>query len=55
MPGARRREQVLRIAAEEFAEGGLHGTSTEAIARRAGITQAYVFRMFSTKKTCSSP
>ena len=51
MPGARRREQVLRIAAEEFAEGGLHGTSTEAIARRAGITQAYVFRMFSTKKT----
>lgn len=50
MAGARRREQVLQIAAEEFAEGGLHGTSTEAIARRAGITQAYVFRMFTTKK-----
>jgi AcrR family transcriptional regulator len=40
MSGERRREQVLQIAAEEFAEGGLHGTSTEAIARRAGITQA---------------
>jgi AcrR family transcriptional regulator len=50
MSGADRREQVLRIAAEEFAEGGLHGASTERIARRAEITQAYVFRMFGTKK-----
>jgi AcrR family transcriptional regulator len=50
MSGAERRAQVLRIAAEEFADGGLHGGSTEAIARRAGITQAYVFRMFGTKK-----
>jgi AcrR family transcriptional regulator len=51
MTGSDRREQVLRIAAEEFASGGLHGTSTETIARRAGITQAYVFRMFETKKS----
>jgi AcrR family transcriptional regulator len=50
MSGAERRAQVLRIAAEEFAGGGLHGASTEAIARRAEITQAYVFRMFGTKK-----
>jgi AcrR family transcriptional regulator len=50
MSGQDRREQVLRIAAEEFAAGGLHGTSAEVIARRAGITQAYVFRMFGTKK-----
>jgi AcrR family transcriptional regulator len=50
MSGSDRRQQVLRIAAEEFAEGGLHGTSTELIARRAEITQAYVFRMFGTKK-----
>ena len=50
MSGTDRREQVLRIAAEEFAAGGLHGTSTEAIARRAEITQAYVFRIFGTKK-----
>jgi AcrR family transcriptional regulator len=50
MSGAERRSQVLRIAAEEFADGGLHGASTEVIARRAGITQAYVFRMFGTKK-----
>lgn len=50
MSGSDRREQVLAIAAEEFAAGGLHGTSTEVIARRAEITQAYVFRMFETKK-----
>jgi AcrR family transcriptional regulator len=50
MSGADRRRQVLQIAAEEFATGGLHGASTESIARRGGITQAYVFRMFGTKK-----
>ena len=50
MSGRDRRRQVLRIAAEEFANGGLHGASTEAIARRAEITQAYIFRMFGTKK-----
>jgi len=50
MSGAARRAQVLDIAAREFAEHGLHGASTEAIAREAGITQAYVFRMFGTKK-----
>jgi len=50
MSGTERRSQVLAIAAEEFARGGLHGASTETIARRADITQAYVFRMFGTKK-----
>jgi AcrR family transcriptional regulator len=50
MSGPQRRAQVLGIAAGEFAEHGLHGASTEAIARAAGITQAYVFRMFGTKK-----
>jgi AcrR family transcriptional regulator len=41
---------MLRIAAAEFANRGLHGASVEAIAHEAGITQAYVFRMFGTKK-----
>ncbi|MEV5966908.1 TetR/AcrR family transcriptional regulator [Kribbella sp. NPDC051952] len=50
MSGQERREQVLAIAEEEFAAAGLAGTSTETIARRAGITQAYVFRIFGTKK-----
>jgi AcrR family transcriptional regulator len=50
MTGPQRRTQVLGIAAGEFADHGLHGASMEAIARAAGITQAYVFRMFRTKK-----
>ncbi len=50
MSGQERREQLLAIAEEEFASAGLYGASTELIARRAGITQAYVFRIFGTKK-----
>lgn len=50
MSGLERRSQVLGIAAGEFANHGLHGASIEAIAHEAGITQAYVFRMFGTKK-----
>jgi AcrR family transcriptional regulator len=45
-----RREEILDAAFHEFAERGLHGASTEDIARRAGISQPYVFRLFGTKK-----
>jgi AcrR family transcriptional regulator len=45
-----RRESILDAALLEFATKGLHGTSTEDIARRAGISQPYVFRLFGTKK-----
>jgi AcrR family transcriptional regulator len=45
-----RREQILDAALEIFAERGYHGASTEEIARRAGISQPYVFRLFGTKK-----
>jgi AcrR family transcriptional regulator len=44
-----RRDQVLDAALAEFALGGLAGTSTEAIAVRAGISQPYLFKMFGTK------
>src|SRR5712691_3407818 len=45
-----RREDILDAALQEFAERGYHGASTEDIARRAGISQPYVFRLFGTKK-----
>jgi AcrR family transcriptional regulator len=45
-----RREEILEAAMKEFAYGGLHGTSTEKIAVRAGISQPYLFRLFGTKK-----
>ncbi len=45
-----RRQQVLKAAVVEFAIHGLHGTSTEDIARRTRISQPYIFRLFPTKK-----
>src|SRR5258705_13960667 len=50
IPAAERREMVLEAAVPEFAAGGLAGTSTEDVARRAGISQPYLFRLFPTKK-----
>ena len=47
---AERREEILEAALHEFAEHGYHGGSTEGIARRAGISQPYVFRLFGTKQ-----
>jgi len=45
-----RRSAVVDAATAEFALGGLAGTSTEAIARRAGVSQPYLFQLFHTKK-----
>jgi AcrR family transcriptional regulator len=45
-----RRDSILEAARVEFAAKGLYGTSTEDIAKRAGISQPYVFRLFGTKK-----
>ena len=45
-----RREEILQAAMLEFADHGLDGASTDAIARRAGISQPYLFRLFGTKK-----
>jgi AcrR family transcriptional regulator len=45
-----RRQSVVDAAMVEFARGGYAGTSTEQIARRAGISQPYLFRLFGTKR-----
>jgi len=45
-----RREEILVAAFDEFAEHGLDGTSTDVIARKAGVSQPYLFRLFGTKK-----
>ena len=50
LTAAARREAILTAAVAEFAEHGLHGTAVEAVARRAGVSQPYVFRLFGTKK-----
>jgi AcrR family transcriptional regulator len=45
-----RRVEVVEAAVKAFAAGGLHGTSTEEIARLAGVSQPYLFRLFGTKR-----
>jgi AcrR family transcriptional regulator len=45
-----RRDEVLDAAIAEFAEHGFHGASTPAIARRAGISQPYIYALFPSKK-----
>jgi len=50
MSAEERRESVIRAATSEFARGGYYGTSTEAIAKRVGVSQPYLFRLFPGKK-----
>jgi len=49
MSGDERREAILTAATRAFARGGYHGTSTDAVAKEAGVSQPYVVRMFGTK------
>jgi AcrR family transcriptional regulator len=50
MTAEERRDEIVAAATEEFATGGLVGASIEAIARRVGVSQPYVFQLFGTKK-----
>jgi AcrR family transcriptional regulator len=45
-----RREQVIAAAVKEFAAHGFHATSTSAIAKRAGISQPYIYALFPNKR-----
>ena len=44
-----RRDQLIDAAVTEFAATGFHATSTTAIAKRAGISQPYVYALFPNK------
>ncbi|MER6124417.1 TetR/AcrR family transcriptional regulator [Streptomyces sp. NPDC001795] len=50
MSAEERRESVIRAAISEFARKGYYGTSTEVIAKRVGVSQPYLFRLFTGKK-----
>ncbi|MGB9112867.1 MAG: TetR/AcrR family transcriptional regulator [Acidimicrobiales bacterium] len=50
MTAHERKSAVLAAALKAFAQNGYGGTSTEAIAEVAGISQPYLFRLFGTKK-----
>src|SRR5437660_4023774 len=50
VPAAERRDALIECAMHEFAEGGLHGTPVDRIARRVGVAQPYVFALFGSKR-----
>lgn len=50
MSAEERRESVIRAAITEFARGGYDATSTEVIAKRVGVSQPYLFRLFPNKQ-----
>lgn len=45
-----RRQEIVAAAMAEFAAHGLHGASVQAVAKRVGVSQPYVFQLFGTKK-----
>jgi AcrR family transcriptional regulator len=49
MKGDARREQILNTAVRLFSIHGFSGTTTKKIAEAAGVSEAMVFRHFSTK------
>ena len=50
VPAAERRDALVEAAVHEFAQGGLHGTPVDKIARRVGVAQPYVFSLFGSKR-----
>lgn len=50
MPAEERRAIVVSAALTEFAKYGFEGTPTDAIAKRAGVSQPYLFQLFENKK-----
>jgi AcrR family transcriptional regulator len=49
LSAAERREKILEAAGQAFSRGGYAGTSTDAVALEAGVSQPYVVRMFGSK------
>jgi AcrR family transcriptional regulator len=45
-----RREQVIAAAVKDFAAHGYHAASTGSIAKRAGISQPYIYALFPNKR-----
>ncbi|NNH75287.1 TetR/AcrR family transcriptional regulator [Nocardia uniformis] len=50
MKASERMEEVLTAAVSAFAESGYAATKTDEIARRAGVSQPYVIRLFQSKQ-----
>jgi len=45
-----RQEQLIKAAVSTFSQSGYAGTTTDQVARLAGVSQPYVIRLFRTKQ-----
>src|SRR5436305_2785946 len=50
VPASERRGALIEAAVHEFAQGGLHGTAVDRVARKVGVAQPYVFSLFGNKR-----
>ncbi|HEU5469433.1 MAG TPA: TetR/AcrR family transcriptional regulator [Actinophytocola sp.] len=50
LTAAQRSEQLVSAAVTAFAAGGYAGTTTDEVARLAGVSQPYVIRLFGSKQ-----
>lgn len=50
MAGEERRQQLVGVAMRVFSERGFRGTTTKEIAQAAGVSEAIIFRHFTTKE-----
>ncbi len=50
MSGEERKAQIVRVATELFARDGFKGATTREIARKAGISEAVIYKHFSRKE-----
>ncbi len=51
MSSDERREQIIEAALAVFGARGYEGTTTDEVARRAGVSQPYVVRLFGSKES----
>ncbi len=50
LPGPQRREQLLDIARQVFAQAGYHETSMNKVAAEAGVTKPVLYQHFASKR-----
>lgn len=50
MSGEDRKTQIVKVATQLFAKNGFKGTTTREIAKKAGISEAVIFKHFSRKE-----
>ncbi len=50
LPAAKRREQLLDVAAQQFAQWGYARATTAQLAKAAGVTEPIIYRHFASKR-----